>query len=61
VENQDKVTRDKQEVIQLKLVHLNVNLLHLPCTRHSFIHLLKCIRADWPLTMQVKQIKSMLC
>ena len=24
-------------------------------------HLLKCIRADWPLTMQVKQIKSMLC
>ena len=27
----------------------------------SFEYLLKCIRADWPLTMQVKQIKSMLC
>jgi len=25
------------------------------------LHLLKCIRADWPLTMQVEQIKSMLC
>ena len=24
------------------------------------IHLLKCIRADWPLTIQVEQIKSML-
>jgi len=28
---------------------------------HYFIHLLKCIRADWPLTMQVEQIKSTLC
>ena len=28
---------------------------------HLFFHLLKCIRADWPLTMQVEQIKSILC
>jgi len=28
---------------------------------HYIYLLLKCIRADWPLTMQVEQIKSILC